>query len=283
MPAVAVIISSDSACDLFPDLYRERGIEIVPLYITIRGESRRDMFEITPDELFGDYRETQVLPKTSAPPPADFSELFRRVTQNGDSVVHLSMNSKMSASYQNACIAAGEFKNVCVVDTRTLSSAQGLLALRAADLRDEGKSAQEIYERIEKAKKKIRTYVLLDTLVYAYRGGRATLLQAFGANLLKLRPCLLLNTAGDLSVCKKFRGNFAQVCREYTRFVLSLPNPDEGRAAVTTTGMDPALFEEVAGMVRGSGLFREVITSRAGCTMTTHTGPNTLVIFYFEK
>lgn len=280
---MAVTISTDSACDLFPDLYRERGIEIVPLYITIRGESRRDMFEITPEKLFPDYRETHVLPKTSAPPPADFSDLFRKATANGNSVVHLAMNSKMSSSYQNACIAAGEFKNVCVTDTRTLSSAQGLLALRAADLRDEGKSAQEIYERMEKDKKKIRTYVLLDTLDYAYRGGRATLLQAFGANLLKLRPCLLLDTSGALSVCKKFRGNFAQVCREYARFVLSLPNPDGARAAVTTTGMDPALFDEIAGMVRDSGRFREVITSRAGCTMTTHTGPNTLVIFYFEK
>ena len=280
---MAVTISSDSACDLFPDLYRERGIEIVPLYITIRGESRRDMFEITPEELFPDYRETHILPKTAAPSPADFTEVFRKATANGDSVVHFAMNSRMSSSYQNACIAAGEFKNVCVIDTRTLSSAQGLLVLRAADLRDEGKSAQEIYERMEKDKKKIRTYVLLDTLDYAYRGGRATLLQAFGANLLKLRPCLLLDTNGTLSVCKKFRGNFAQVCREYARFVLSLPNPDEGRAAVTTTGMDPALFDEVTGMVRGSGRFREVITSRAGCTMTTHTGPNTLVIFYFEK
>ena len=280
---MAVTISADSACDLFPDLYRRRGIEIVPLSINIDGKSYRDVFEIGPDELFTDYERTHRLPKTSAPPPVDFFEVFRRAGKNGDGVVHLAMNSKFSASYQNACIAAQEFQNVYVVDTRTLSSAQGLLALRAADLRDEGKSAKEIFDRIEQDKKRIRAFVLLDTLEFAYRGGRATMLQMFGANLLKLRPCLLLDNQGDLSVCKKFRGNFQQVCREYARFVLSQPNPDGERAFVSTTGMDQALFDEIAGMVRGSGRFREVLTSRAGCAMTTHTGPNTLVIFYMER
>lgn len=280
---MAVIISSDSGCDLFPNLYKEHGIRLVPLYITVGGNTLRDMLEIAPDGLFQEFEKTHVLPKTSAPPPIDFFELFRECTQNGDSVVHFAMNSKFSASYQNACIAAQEFKNVYVMDTLTLSSAQGLIAMRAADRRDKGLSAKEIYHAAEDDKRKIRTYVLLDTLEYAYRGGRATMLQMFGANLLKLRPCLLLDTNGVLSVVKKFRGNFAQVCREYARFVLSQPNPDSGRVFVSTTGMDENLYNEIVGMVRGSGKFGEVLTSRAGCTMTTHTGPNTLVIFYFEK
>ena len=280
---MAVLISSDSACDLFPDLYRDYGIEIVPLSIHIDGKSYRDVFEIGPDELFSDYERTHRLPKTSAPPPIDFFEVFRRAERNGDSVVHLAMNARFSASYQNACIAAREFKNVYVVNTCTLSSAEGLLALRAADLRDRGTSAKEIFDDIERAKKKIRAYVLLDTLEFAYRGGRASMLQMFGANLLRLRPCLLLDTNGELSVAKKFRGNYRQVCREYARFVLSQPNPDGERAFVTTTGMDGELFDEIVRIVRESGRFREVLPSRAGCAMTTHSGPNTLVIFYMEK
>ena len=280
---MAVLISTDSACDLFPDLYKQRGVTIVPLSINIGDKSYKDVFEIGPDELFQDYKRTKRLPKTSAPPPIDFFEVFRKAAENGDSVVHLAMNSKFSSSYQNACIAAQEFDNVYVVNTYTLSSAQGLLVLRAADMRDAGCSAQEIYDQMEQDKKKVRTYVLLDTLEFAYRGGRATMLQMFGANLLKLRPCLLLNTSGELSVHKKFRGNFRQVCREYARFVLSQPNQDSGRAFVSTTGMDQALFDEIVGMVKDSGQFQEVLTSRAGCAMTTHTGPNTLVVFYMEK
>lgn len=280
---MAVVISSDSACDLFPDLYRERGIGLVPLYITVGDRTLKDVFEIRPEHLFDEYEKNRVLPKTSAPPPVDFFEKFREYTQNGDSVVHFAMNSRFSSSYQNACIAAKEFGSVSVVDTLTLSGAEGLLVLRAADRRDAGMPAEEIVRAAEKEKAKVRTYVLLDTLEYAYRGGRASMLQAFGANLLKLRPCLLLDSRGSLSVVKKFRGNFAQVCREYARFILSQPGPDESRAFIATTGMDQSLFDEIAGMVRGSGKFREVLTSRAGCAMTTHAGPNTLVVFYFEK
>ncbi|QAT51058.1 DegV family protein [Caproiciproducens sp. NJN-50] len=280
---MAVLISADSACDLFPDLYRQRGISIVPLSINIGDQSYKDVFEIGPDELFDDYERTRRLPKTAAPPPVDFFEVFRKAAENGDSVVHLAMNSKFSSSYQNACIAAKEFENVHVINTYTLSSAQGLLVLRAADMRDAGLPADEISARIEQDKERVRAYVLLDTLEFAYRGGRATMLQMFGANLLKLRPCLLLDNQGELSVCKKFRGNFRQVCKEYARFVLSQPNPDGERAFVTTTGMDQELFGEITDLVRESGRFREVLNSRAGCAMTTHTGPNTLVIFYLEK
>lgn len=280
---MGVVISSDSACDLFPDLYKQYKIEIVPLYITVGDKTRRDVFEIGPDELFQDYEKTHRLAKTAAPPPADFFALFERETKKGNDVVHLAMNSKFSSSYQNACIAAAEFDRVHVVDTLTLSSAQGLLVLRAAEMRDEGKSAEEIYRRIESEKALIRCYVLLDTLEFAYRGGRASMLQMFGANLLRLRPCLLLDTRGELSVRTKFRGNFAQVCREYIRFVLGQPRIDGRRAFLSTTGMDPTLFGELKKMVGDSGVFQELLTSRAGCAMTVHTGPNTLVLFYLEQ
>ncbi|WP_411676060.1 DegV family protein [Caproicibacter sp.] len=280
---MAVLISADSACDLFPDLYKQRGITIVPLSINIGDASYKDVFEIGPDELFKDYERTHRLPKTAAPSPYDFFEVFRKAKENGDTVVHLAMNSTFSSSYQNACIAAEEFDNVYVVNTYTLSSAQGLLVLRAANMRDAGCSAEEIYEQMEKDKQRVRAYVLIDNLEYVYQGGRATRMQLVGANLLKLHPCLLLDNRGILSACKKFRGNFQQVCREYARFVLSQPNPDSERAFVSTTGMDQKLFDEIVGMVKDSGRFREVLTSRAGCSMTAHTGPNTLVIFYMEK
>jgi DegV family protein with EDD domain len=280
---MGVVISADSGCDLFPDLYQKYHIQIIPLYICIEGISYRDFFEIGPDDVFKNYEQTHNLPKTSAPPFSDFYTLFKSYVENGDDVVHIAMNSKFSSSYQNACIAAKEFNNVYVVDTLTLSSAQGLLALRAADMRDAGKSAKDIYNQIEIDKAKIRCNVLLDTLEFAYRGGRASMLQMFGANLLKLRPCLLLDTHGDLSVRKKFRGNYGQVCREYIRFVLDQPNIDNARAFVSTTGMDQELLESLKKMVKESGKFKEVLSSRAGCTMTVHTGPNTLVLFYKEK
>lgn len=280
---MSVIISADSSCDLFPDLYKQYHIDIIPLYIEIDGKSYRDVFEIGADDVFINYNKTGVLPKTSAPSLTDFFTMFKKHVDNGDDVVHIAMNSKFSSSYQNACIAAQEFDNVYVVDTFTLSSAQGLMVLRAADMRDAGKSAKEIYDQMNIDATKMRTYVLLDSLEYAYRGGRATMLQMFGANLLKLRPCLLLDTHGVLTVPRKFRGNYEQACKEYIRFVLAQPNVDPGRAFLSTTGMDQELFGNLKQMVKESGKFKEILSSRAGCTMTVHTGPNTFVLFYKEK
>ena len=280
---MAVSITTDRACDLFPDLYLQRDIGVVPLYISLEGQNLRDVFEASPDDLFESFSRTHKLPTTAAPAPADFFALFQKYTAAGNDIVHLAMNGKFSSSYQNAVLAAQKFPNVYVADTCTLSSALGLLCLRAADLRDAGASAKEIYEAMLRDKEKIRTHVLLDTLEYAYKGGRATMLQMFGANLLKLRPCLLLDHRGDLSVVKKFRGNFAQAAREYARYVLARPHIDGERAFVSTTGMDGGLFAEIVSTVRDSHIFREVLTSRAGCAMSCHTGPNTLVIFYKEQ
>lgn len=280
---MGVCISSDSGSDLFPDLYRQHGIEIVPLYISLEGETRRDVYEIGPDDLFRSYERTHRLPKTSAPPPADFFELFREQVRRGNDVVHISMNSRFSSSFQNAQIAAAEFDNVYVVDSLTISSAQGMLALRAAELRDTGVPAPEIARQMEELKGKMRANVLLDTLEFAYRGGRASMLQMFGANLLRLRPCLYMEENGGLAVRRKFRGNFAQVCREYLRFILGQPDLDGKRAFLTTTGMEPALFEELRRTVSESGKFEEVLTARAGCAITVHSGPNALVLFYMAK
>lgn len=281
---MAVAITSDSSCDLFPNLYREREIDIVPLYITVEDKTYRDVFEITPDKLFESYRQTKRLAKTSAPTPSDFFMIFRKHVERGEEVVHLSMNSEFSSSYQNAAMAAREFDGkVRVLNTYTLSSALGLMLLDAADLRDAGASAQEIYDAMDREREKIRCYPLLDTLEFAHRGGRASVLQMFGANLLRLRPCLRVDNRGKLSVAKKFRGNYRQVVREYIRFILDMPNMDTRRVFVSCTSMEDSLYQEAQTMVRDTGRFEEVLTSRAGCSMSCHTGPNTFVVFYKEK
>ena len=280
---MSTAITTDSGCDLFPDLYLEKKVDVIPLYITIGDHTSRDFFEIKPQDVFRDFAVTKKLPKTAAPAPADFYEVFKKHVDAGQDVVHLSMNSKMSASYQNAVIAAQEFENVYVVNTFTISSAEGLMVLDACDLRDQGKSGQEIAALMEQEKDKIRTYVLLDTLEFAYRGGRASKLLTMGANLLKLRPCLLLSPRGELSVHKKFRGNYPQVCREYVRHILEMPNICRDRVMVCTTGMDQTLLESLVQMIKNSGVFKKVFLTYAGCTTTVHTGPNTFVVFYKEN
>ena len=277
-----VIISSDSGCDLFPDIYRERGIEIVPLYINMEGRSLTDREEVTPEDVFESVARTRKIPKTAAPAPADFFSLFQKYAARGCEIVHLSMNGKFSASYQNACLAAAELPNVFVIDTCNASTGIGISVLRAADLRDEGMSGKRIYEKVLAEKKRVRSHVLLDTLEYVRLSGRASILQSLGANLLRLRPCLSMDSKGDLDVEKKFRGNYAQVTKEFVRFALGGDDMDDKRLMVSHTGLAPALLDGALEIIRGLRKFQEVLVTRAGCTMTCHAGPNTLALFYLD-
>ena len=275
-----VLISADSACDLFPDLFRQFDIHIIPLSIHMEGNSYLDGLEIKPDEIYASVLRCKKIPTTSAPAPGAFYMAWKPYLQQGYEIVHLSMNSKFSCSYQNARIASQELPGVSVVDTKSISTAMGLLILQAAQMRDNGASAQEIVQEIRKMRNRLRTEFLLDTLEYAHKGGRCSVLQMFGANLLKLHPCLRIDQRGELSVSKKIRGSFSSAAMEYTRYMLDCPEIDRKCAFVSHTGVSRPLLERVVEEVKTSGEFEEVLVTRSGCTISCHGGPNTLAIFY---
>ncbi len=278
-----VAVTSDSGCDLFPELYKQYDIGIVPLYITTEEQSLLDGVEINPPDIFKSVARTKKVPKTAAPAPANFEELFRERVEAGCDVVHISLNSVFSSSYQNACIAAEAFEGVYVLDSRTLSTAQGLLCLKAVELARSGMPAKEIYEHILSIRHMPFTEFVLDTLEYAYRGGRCSILTMFGANLLKLRPCLAVDNEGVLSVSRKFRGAFPQVALQYTEYMLSQPDIDYRRVFISYTSLDDEVLRSVVDRVRAENKFKEILITRTGCTISCHGGPNTLAVFYMKK
>ncbi len=275
-----ILISADSACDLFPDLYTQFNIHIIPLSINMEGKSYLDGIEIKPDDIYASVLRCKRIPATSAPAPGTFYMAWKPYIQQGYEIVHLSMNSRFSCSYQNAKIAAQELLGVSVIDTKSISTAMGLLILQAVRMRDEGASAQEITQCVRKMRKRLRTEFLLDTLEYAHKGGRCSVLQMFGANLLRLHPCLKLNERGELSVSKKFRGSFSLAAMEYTRYMLDFPHIDGKRVFVSHTGISAPVLDRVTEQVKASGMFQEVLVTRSGCAISCHGGPNTLAVFY---
>jgi DegV family protein with EDD domain len=282
-PLKKVLISSDSCCDLFPDLYKKYNINIIPLYISIEGKSLRDQIEINPEDIYLNVEATKKIPKTAAPTPTDFSNSFKPYLDEGYEIVHLSINSNFSCSYQNACIAAAELKGVYVIDTLTISTAMGLLVIKAAQMRDSGISAAEIAKKLEEIKSKPNTSFLLDNLEYAHKGGRCSTLQMLGANLLRLRPCLHVDQQGIIKVIKTFRGNFAQAIVSYTKYMLEQLDIDYSRVFISHTGMAKELLDKVINMVKAEGKFKEILVTTTGCTIACHGGPNTLAVFYMKN
>ena len=278
-----VKIFADSTCDLSPELLERYEIGIVPLYINMEGKSLRDGIEVDVDMLFESFNRTKKLPKTSAPSPGDVLRGFSPYLDEGYEIVHITINSNFSVSYQNACMVASEHAGIYVVDSSTLSTSMGLLVIRAAEMAQNGLEAREIFLRLTELKKKSVTNFIVDTLEYAYKGGRCSMLTAFGANLLKLRPCFHIDGNGIMTVIKKFRGNFSQVALDYTKYVMSLPNIDYQRLFISYTQMSEEVLNAVVKCVKELSNFKEILITKTGCTIATHGGPNTLALFYMNK
>ena len=279
-----VKITSDSTCDLSPELIERYNIGITPLSVALGEKSFKDGVEMNVDDIYEYVESTGKLPKTSAVNIDDYVRVFRSYIDDGFDVVHVNISSDFSGSYQSACIAAEEVGHVRVVDSRNLSTGQGLVVLRAAELAAEGKSADDIYRECTDMTAQVEASFVIDRLDYLYKGGRCSALAALGANLLKLKPCIVVSD-GKMSPEKKYRGSFEKAILQYVEDRLKDRNDiDYSRIFITHTKCS----EECVGNVKNAVVkfapeFEEIIETTAGSTITTHCGPNTLGILFVRK
>ncbi len=209
-----IAISADSTCDLSKDLLEQYNIAIAPLYILKEEQAFRDGVDFHPQDIFDYVEKNGKLLKTSAVSVQDYIELFSRLRENAEAVVHINLSSEFSACYQNACLAAREVSEVYVVDSRNLSTGSGLVVLAAADLAAQGVPAAQIQEEMDRLTARVEASFVVERLDYLYKGGRCSALAALGANLLHLKPCIEVRS-GKMGVGKKYRGSFDKALREY--------------------------------------------------------------------
>lgn len=281
---MTIKITSDSTCDLSAALAQQYGITIIPLYVNKGGQPLRDRVEIEPQEIFDYYQRTGELCFTSAGNIGEYLDIFTALRKEYDAIIHLSLGSGFSSSYQNALLAAAELENVYVVDTRNITSGHGYLALRAAELAAQGLAPQEIVEMLTHLTEKPDVSFILNQLEYLHKGGRCSSIAAMGANLLKLKPCIEV-VEGKMQVGKKYRGSFAKCMEQYLRDRLRDPNTiDLTRVFLTYAGLDEDMVALARQTIRACiGDTVEIIESTAGCTISCHCGPETLGIITVRK
>lgn len=278
-----IIISSDSTCDLSKELVDRYQIRIQPMGISLGDQIYRDGVDITPDMIYAHHEKTGQLPKTSAINVVEALEYFEELTKDGSAVIHFTISSSMSSTYNNACVAAQEFENVYVVDAKNLSTGSGLLVLAAAEMAQEGLEAQQIVEKLNDLADRVDASFVVDNLEYLVKGGRCSALAAFGANLLQLKPCISVKN-GAMGVGKKYRGKFEKVLLTYVADRLAdAEDICLDRVFVTHAGCDPKVVESVAEAVKNTLPFREILVTRAGCTVSSHCGANTLGVLFIRK
>lgn len=282
--AQKTIITSDSTCDLPVELCQRYNIHKFALLVNYDNKLVDDDGTIDNFDVYRYTRETGNMPKSSARSIAEYAEFFKSFTDQGYQVVHVNISSELSASYQNASLAAADLPEVYTVDSRLLSSGQGILAIRCAEKAAEGMEAKDIKSFADEFKSKISTSFVVDTLEFLAKGGRCSALAAFGANVLKLKPSIVMPD-GKLIVGKKYRGKLENCLEQYIRETL-VPdaNYDLSRIFITNSGMDdPAICERLKELVLSIVPFEEVVINTAGICVAAHCGPNTLGILFAMK
>ena len=278
-----IVITSDSTSDLSSELRQRYNINILPLGVTLGGKVYKDGVDITPDDIYAHHDKTGELPKTTAANVDEFYNFFKKFADEGKTVIHFDISSGMSSTFNNARIAAEEFENIYVIDSANLSTGIGLLVVAAAEMVNEGLEAEEIVAKINDMVPKVDASFVIDNLEYLYKGGRCSALAAFGANMLKLKPCIEVKN-GAMGVSKKYRGRYADVLKTYVSERLGDGSDiDNSRVFVTHAGCDEEIVKQVVEQVKESGIFKEVFLTRAGCTVSSHCGANTLGVLFIRK
>ena len=275
-----IALSSESTCDLPKELLKQYNISSIPFTILLGDEIVEDD-ESVPNRIYEFVEQTKKLPKTSAINEETYKEYFNGLLKDHDAVIHIGLSSGLSCSNENANKAAAALKNVYVVDSKSLSTGIALLCLYARELIDAGEKPEMIAEKLNARVPNIQASFVVERLDYLYKGGRCNKLALFGANLLKIRPQIVVSD-GKMSPGKKFRGKMDVVVEKYCDETLSEFNtPDKKYAFITHTSATPEMIEKAKLALENAG-FETIYDTVAGGTVTSHCGEHVLGILYFN-
>lgn len=278
-----IILASDSTTDLNAELIALYDLKILPLTVALGGKSYADGAEVDPDTIYAHYEQTGELPKTAAPNISDFNDFFAKYTADGSAVIFFTISAEMSSTCNNARLAASEFENVYVVDTRNLSTGGGLLVVTAGEMIKAGKPASEIAAYCASMTDRVSASFIVDDLEFLYKGGRCSAVAAFGANLLQLKPCITVHN-GTMGVGKKYRGKFGAVLPKYIDDQLKDASDVElSHIFVTHAGCEQSIIDACVEKVKSIAPFEHIHVTRAGCTISSHCGRNTLGVLFIRK
>lgn len=283
MSAKKIVITSDSTTDLNKELIERYNVGILPLLVTLGDKTYTDGVDVDADFIYDFVAKTGELPKTSAVNIPAAEDFFKKYVDEGYAVIHFTISSEMSSTYQNCNIAAEEFEDVYVVDTKNLSTGGGLLVVAAAEMVAQGMEAADIAAKVRELAANVDASFAIDSLEYLHKGGRCSAVAAFGANLLKLKPCITVKN-GKMGVDKKYRGKYIDVIKEYVaERLVNIEDIDLSRVFITHAGCDDEVVNAAMEVLKQTASFEEIFVTRAGCTISSHCGRNTLGVLFVRK
>jgi DegV family protein with EDD domain len=278
-----ITIITDSASDISQN--NNKGVTVLPMTITFGEENYEDGVSLTPDSFYMKLIESSALPKTSQVSPYAFGQAYENSLKSADYVIVITLSSKLSGTYQSACIAADDYDGrVFVIDSENVTVGEQILVDYALSLIDKGIEVNTIVSQLNTMKKRIRLVALLDTLEYLKKGGRISSGAAFLGNVLSIKPVIAI-VDGEVSFLGKARGskqgnNFLiQQVDTYGGIDYSLPVL-LGYTGCSTVLMDKYI-KDSSSLWEGRIPVPDII--QVGATIGTHIGPGGIAVAFFSK
>ena len=264
-------ITADSTCDLSESLLQKYEISILPLNIVLDMKSYSDGEEISPDEIYVWSEKMHKTPKTAAVAYDRALEMASAFQENGDEMIFFGISESMSTTCNVMRMVKEElnYTGMYVIDSQNLSTGIGLQVLRAAE--------------IEQERGRVRASFVVERLDYLAMGGRCSSVVALFGGKLKLKPRIEV-TDGKMEARKKYRGNQDKVILKYVQDMeMQLRQADPHRIFITHSGCEEAVIRSVEEYLKGLHHFEEILITRAGGVISSHCGPGTLGVLFYEK
>ena len=269
-------VVTDSSCDLPEELVKQFNIRIVPLTINIDDHAYLERVEITPEEFYDKMAHSCKLPKTSQPPPVAFAQAFRELSHLGQ-VICLTISSKLSGTYQSACLGRElSGVDVTVFDTLAGSLGHGLQVLKACKLAKAGCIASEVLSELDRYRKEMKIFILLNTLENIVKGGRLSKFQGNLAKILNIK-LLLHNVDGEVVLLEKVRGKKRFMDRVFQSIQEFCPDMT-GREVGITHFRNPDDAELIRQGLNEKCRPQGYLINKMGPTMATYAGEGGIIV-----
>jgi len=278
-------VVTDSCASLPDEMYAEYGIIMVPYYLHLGEETRRDLVDIGREEFLHYLLTATELPKTANPGPGDYLRAFEEAAQKTDQIISLHMTSKGSGAYQAALVAKEILSQekpevrIEVIDTLNVSMCHGWMTLEAARAAAKGQFLEEIVALVRRMIPVAKMIQTADTLKYLYMGGRIGRAQHLVASLLRIKP--LISMADGVIVALGIARSRGAAYRRMVELMLDDVGPG-GRAKVAVVHFGaPEEAIKLRDMISERVRCDELLISQLSPALAVHSGPGTVGVCYF--
>lgn len=279
-----IVIMTDSTCDLSQELIEKNNIVVIPLFVNFSFAEYKDGVNITTPKLYELVEEHNELPKTAAVSIAEFINMFEKYLTDDNEIIYMGIAQTMSRTYENALMAAQEVNEdrIHVINSANLSTGIGLQLLKACKYRDEGRPVPEIIKCLNKNSTLVRSQFAIEKMDYLHKGGRCSGVTKFVGTVLKIKPIIVVRE-GKMDVGKKPIGKMKAALDA----MLKMAEADKDNIDLDNIIITHSMADEACQYLneKAKEMFPEanIITTNAGCVISSHCGPGTIGILYMLK